>query len=219
VSQPNELAEMLKRLKTSPTDEDSWRDLYRQLWPFVIAVIYRRLKGGEGKLAEDAAQEVFVRLLRSRPFDHIPDADSLRAYVWQIADNVAKTHLQKLRSDENGQRELAGWREVQPSVEVVDPESTLVAREVFDLAESLLESNERELLRLLLLGCSLGQAADQLGLSYSNAGVRLHRIRRKRNRGKTRGIGMIIRFPRPRESDSLRACRRPTILTACRTSN
>ena len=39
------------------------------------------------------------------------------------------------------------------------------------------------------------------------------------NRGKTRGIGMIIRFPRPRESDSLRACRRPTILTAFRTPN
>ena len=38
-------------------------------------------------------------------------------------------------------------------------------------------------------------------------------------RGKTRGVGMIIRFPRRRESDSLRACRRPTILTACRTPN
>jgi integrase len=40
-----------------------------------------------------------------------------------------------------------------------------------------------------------------------------------RNRGKTRGIGMIIRFPRPRESDSLRACRCPTILTAFRPPN
>jgi hypothetical protein len=35
-------------------------------------------------------------------------------------------------------------------------------------------------------------------------------------RGKTRGIGMIIRFPRRRESDSLWACRRPAILMACR---
>jgi Homeodomain-like domain len=38
-------------------------------------------------------------------------------------------------------------------------------------------------------------------------------------RSKTRGIGMIIRFPRRHESDSLRACRRPTILTACRPPN
>jgi hypothetical protein len=29
-------------------------------------------------------------------------------------------------------------------------------------------------------------------------------------RGKTRGTGMIIRFPRRHESDSLRACRLPT---------
>jgi hypothetical protein len=36
-----------------------------------------------------------------------------------------------------------------------------------------------------------------------------------RNRGKTRG-GTIVRFTLRRESDSLRACRRPTILIACR---
>ena len=36
------------------------------------------------------------------------------------------------------------------------------------------------------------------------------------NRGKSRGDGMIIRFPRPRESDSLRACRCPRILMVCR---
>ena len=35
-------------------------------------------------------------------------------------------------------------------------------------------------------------------------------------RGKTRGVGMIIGFSRRRESDSLRACRCPRILTVCR---
>ena len=45
------------------------------------------------------------------------------------------------------------------------------------------------------------------------------RVGRIGKRGKTRGIGMIIRFPRRHESDSLRACRRPTISTACRTPN
>jgi hypothetical protein len=36
------------------------------------------------------------------------------------------------------------------------------------------------------------------------------------NRGKTRGSGTIIRFPRRRESDSLRACRCPRTLTIFR---
>ena len=37
-----------------------------------------------------------------------------------------------------------------------------------------------------------------------------------RNRGKSRGVGMIIRFSRRRESDSLGACRCPRILMVCR---
>jgi transposase-like protein len=38
----------------------------------------------------------------------------------------------------------------------------------------------------------------------------------KSNRGKRRGGGMIIRFPRAGESDSVWACRLPKTLTACR---
>src|SRR5262245_58286836 len=102
MSQQNALAAVLERLKASPADEEAWRALYRQLWPFVIAVIYRKLRGSERKAAEDAAQEVFIRLLRTRPFDRIPDADSLRAYMGRIAENVAKTHLRKLHAEKGG---------------------------------------------------------------------------------------------------------------------
>ena len=38
-------------------------------------------------------------------------------------------------------------------------------------------------------------------------------------RGKSRGVGMIIRFSRRRESDSLRACRCPRISMLCRLPN
>jgi RNA polymerase sigma factor (sigma-70 family) len=176
LSQQNALAGVLERLKASPADEDAWRSLYHQLWPFVIAVIYRRLRGSERKAAEDAAQEVFIRLLRSRAFDHIPDAEALRAYVWRIADNVAKAHLRRVRTEKGDERGLAEWR---PSVEGHDGESALLARQVFELAEGMLEPKDRDLFRLILEGSSLGQAADQMGLSYSNAGVRLHRIRRR----------------------------------------
>ena len=67
----------------------------------------------------------------------------------------------------------------------------------------------------------LGERLDISAEAARSLVRRMHLPRQKANgkRSKTRGIGMIIRFPRPRESDSLRACRRPTILTACRTSN
>jgi hypothetical protein len=51
-----------------------------------------------------------------------------------------------------------------------------------------------------------GQSKIVMGLAEQNY----------RKRGKSRG-GMIIRFTGGHESDSLRACRRPAILTACRT--
>jgi RNA polymerase sigma-70 factor (ECF subfamily) len=179
MSQQNALATVLERLKASPADEDAWRSLYRQLWPFVIAVIYGRLRGTERKAAEDTAQEVFIRLLRTRRFDKIPDADALRAYIGRIAENAAKTHLRKVYAQESGKRDLAEWGRLEPSVEAFEVDGELRARELLDLAESMLEPKDRDLLRLILEGSSLDRAADRLGLSYSNAGVRLHRIRRK----------------------------------------
>lgn len=177
--QQNALADVLKRLKESPTDEGAWGSLYRHLRPFVMAVIYRRLRGEERSAAEDAAQEVFIRLLRSQPFVHIPDEESLRGYVWKIADNVAKSHLERVRVAKRGERELAKSGGVDPDVEAIDSQGSLLALEIFELAETALEFKDRVLFRLLLEGSSLAQAADQLGLSYSNAGVRLHRMRRK----------------------------------------
>ena len=179
MSQQNALAAVLERLKASPVDEDAWRSLYRQLWPFVIAIIYRRLRGSERKAAEDAAQEVFIRLLRTQPFDKILNADALRAYTGRIAENVAKTHLRKLHAAIDSERDVAEWSRLEPSMEALESDGELRARELLDLAESILEPKDSDLLRLILEGSSLDRAADQMGLSYSNAGVRLHRIRLK----------------------------------------
>lgn len=179
MSQHNPLSAVLARLKASPADEGAWRSLYHQLWPFVVAVLYRRLRGSERKAAEDAAQEVFIRLLRSQPFDKIPDADALRAYVWRVAENVAKTHLRKLHAQQDGESGAAEWGRLEPSVPALESDGELRVRELLDLAEIMLEPKDRDLLRMIVEGSSLDQAADQMGLSYSNAGVRLHRIRRK----------------------------------------
>jgi RNA polymerase sigma factor (sigma-70 family) len=173
------LPAVLERLKASPADEDAWSFLYRQLWPFIIAIVYRRLKGREKKAAEDAAQEVFVRLLRAQPFGKIPNAEALRAYVAKIAENVARTHLRKVHVQEVGRRDVAEWHGLEPPLAGLESDDELRVRELWTLAESVLEPKDRDLLRLILEGSSLHQAADRMGLSYSNAGVRLHRIRRK----------------------------------------
>jgi RNA polymerase sigma factor (sigma-70 family) len=149
------------------------------LRPFVFAVVSRRLGVADRRAADDATQETFLRLLRSRPFARIPDSETLRAYVWRTADNVAKTLLRKTRAEAAHERDAMEWGGIEPSAVELDSEIALLARDVFNFAENVLEPKDRDLFRLLLGGAKLGEAARHLGLSYSNAAVRLHRIRLK----------------------------------------
>lgn len=50
-------------------DEAAWEDLYRKLWPYVMASMYRGL-GGNRTLAEEAAQDVMFRILRHAVVGH-----------------------------------------------------------------------------------------------------------------------------------------------------
>jgi hypothetical protein len=61
--------------------------------------------------------------------------------------------------------------------------------------------------------CPKGLDAPAYASGYIEGFSRVELLVENRNRGKSRGSGMIIRFPRRRESDSLWACRRLRILT------
>jgi RNA polymerase sigma factor (sigma-70 family) len=173
------LTDLLRRLAISPVDENAWISLYRRLWPFVIAVMYRRLRGSQRAMAEDAAQEVFVRLLRSPPFQQIQDADAFRGYLWRIADNVAKSHRRKAWKDERGVQLLPEWRADDEGADLALEEKRFTLEETLHRAQKQLDPKEFELLQLVIEGWSLGEVAGILGLSYSNTGVRLHRLKRK----------------------------------------
>jgi RNA polymerase sigma factor (sigma-70 family) len=179
MTQEDALTGVLDRLAVAPSDEDAWRSLYLQLWPFVIGVIHRRLRGNVRGAAEDAAQEVFIRLLRSRPFQNIRNADAFRGYVWKIADNVAKTHLQKIRKKDDSERAVAELDGNDRTFGPVEPNEQFVVEEALGAIQGQLEPQDNELLSLLLEGQNLGQVAGRLGVSYSTAGVRLHRLRKK----------------------------------------
>jgi RNA polymerase sigma factor (sigma-70 family) len=81
----------LAELSASPDNEDAWRSLFRLLYPFVASVVARRLRMNRDSV-EDAVQDVFIRLVKSRGVFEIKDEKALRAYTWIVADNVAKTY-------------------------------------------------------------------------------------------------------------------------------
>ena len=84
----------LEKLAVSPADEGAWRYIYRELRPFVLAIVYRRLK--DNAAAEDVSQEVLLRVLRARPFQKIREEGAFRAYVWRMALNVTNTYLRTI---------------------------------------------------------------------------------------------------------------------------
>lgn len=166
------LADILTQLRAAPADEEAWRQLHERLWPFVYGVVYRRLHGAR-TAAEDAAQEVFLRLARAMPFARMPEEGAFRAYVWKVADNVARTLRARLL------REAEATESETLQSEGPSPEAEATARDVLRALVSELDSTEIEMVRLLLEGHGLADIVSKTGLSYGVAGVRLHRLRRK----------------------------------------
>lgn len=177
--EPVPLHALVARLASSPADEDAWRALYRQTWPFVFAVVYRRLRGAKA-LAEDASQEVFLRLVRACPFERLRDPDAFRRYVWRVADNVARTYARRILARHAAEiptpEAEIGARDVQ-RVDLV--EEKLAAEELLRQVVGGIEPRDRELLRLVLAGHSLSEIAKATGVTYGSAAVRLHRLRQR----------------------------------------
>jgi RNA polymerase sigma-70 factor (ECF subfamily) len=176
----NSLEAAIARLRVTPRDEEAWRYLYRQLRPFILAVAFRRLKDREG--AEEVAQEVLVRILRARPFDRIHEEGAFRAYVWKMTLNVVNTHLRKVIRAGEGSRRWFEWNAA-AQAEVADPlaeeQNQMLLEEALGLALDELEPSDSKFVAMLLQGRSLGEIATALDISYSNAGVRYHRLKRK----------------------------------------
>src|SRR5215467_4150923 len=86
------LNKVLVRLARQRRDQEAWGELYVRMWPFVLAQNYRCL-GGRRDLAEDAAQDVFFRLIRYCAFEHLEDPVDFYAYLTVVCINVSKTYL------------------------------------------------------------------------------------------------------------------------------
>jgi len=171
------LSNGLKRLAEEPTDENAWRTVFDRLWPFVIAIAWRRLK--DRTAAEDAAQEVFLRLLRMRPFVEITEPEEFKAYLWRMTVNVANDTARKHRHSDHLHEAVSNVRRTDEWVQLHPTDQRLLFEEVMGLAKGDLSTDENEVLKRLILGLTIREIAHELGLAYSAAAVRVHRLRRK----------------------------------------
>lgn len=155
---------------TEPDDAESLARLYG---PLVYRAAYRVL--GDTALAEDAQQEVFLRLLQ-KPREGV---DSWPAYLGATATRIA---IDMLRKQQRWWRVLPQWLAQAQTTESSAEHAGIReqrARQLRDAIGRLPGQQARCFAMRHLEGMELGAIARALDITENNAGVILHRARRR----------------------------------------
>ncbi len=173
-AQSNSLPSILSRLAKSRMDMDAWQLLYVRMWPLVVSWNFRFL-GGSREAAEDVSQEVFLRLLKYCSFGRLRRPNAFLAYLRTVCQNVSRDYLNELRRRKEGVLEQSVQLRGSGLPRIADREIT----DTYYRVLNGLNETDRELIELAVLGYTLEEIAEATGLTYSNAAVRIHRIRKK----------------------------------------
>ena len=170
------LSGILSRLARSRADTEAWNLLYLRMWPYVVGLNFRLL-GGARQEAEDVSQNVFLRLLQYSAFETLQEPESFRSYLRAVCVNASKDYL----------KAVAKRGEVVFDPDQIDsllgssfpgPQGTQL-RDVYEKMLDRLTDEDRAIVEWAAQGYTLRDIADASGLTYDNAGVRLHRIRKR----------------------------------------
>lgn len=171
-----EEARLIEKLAEEPHDEQAWRDLFNLEWAFVLAHCYRDLRGHRN-LAREAAQEVFERLVQYQPFPDLRKAGAFRAYLSSTCHNVCMDYLRRMVSDRRLEEILVRDASMRESPASAD--ERLEQKELLERVLGELTPDDSELVWHVAQGYTLEETARRLGMSASNARVRMHRIRKR----------------------------------------
>ena len=174
---PDYLAEMdvvLSALRVDPEDPRAWTRFYGLTAPRIRAQLYL-LGERKGDRIEDVTQEVLVRFLRYNPWPdwRVPNARVLFAYLRTIVRSTLFDDLAKKRP------ELETESSGQTNPDAIAAPGLKDLRDVLATLSEALTPEEQVLLALMVDGRKLNDIADILGIEYSAAGVRRHRLKRK----------------------------------------
>lgn len=159
-------SDLTRELKSTPRDEPLWTKWYTSLYPRIYSVAFR-LAEGNPDTARDLTQETFVRFLEASALDKVADDGEATAYLLVTCRHTAITRLRRERTSQVDR--LMNLEDL-PQRERPDP-----AIELDHLAKQL-DSDDRLLFDAARAGLELSEIAAKLSLSYTAAGVRLHRL-------------------------------------------
>jgi RNA polymerase sigma factor (sigma-70 family) len=167
-----QIDQALQRLVKDRSDEDAWKALFTGAWATGIATAHHVLRG-QLDLARDVTQEAFHRIVRYCDFGRIENAEAFLGYLRTVCSNLSKDAYRRLTLDV--EEELGEIES--PDLSIGTPEELVATEELKQKLLSSLNEADQLLFELVLAGYPLNEIASRMSITYSNAGVRLHRLR------------------------------------------
>jgi len=150
-------------------DRDFFQELYAQYYPNIYRLCLGYVKGN-GSLAADLAQEVFINVWEK--YDSFKGECQVSTWLYRIAVNCSLTEIRRNKSYQN--RIQAYEAPEGDSAEKQHSDNDLLNRCIAKLDEP-----DRILATLVLEGLPQQEIASILGLSDSNTRVKVHRLKEK----------------------------------------
>jgi RNA polymerase sigma factor (sigma-70 family) len=163
-------SDLIRKLRKAPGNEKLWAEWYKSAYPRVYYAAYR-LSYGRTDVARDLTQETFSRFIEYRVLERVLDEPRATAYLIATCRNVAID-----RNKEAGRISLEGL-EAARSVAAAD----VPAESEIDIERVLQElgPDDGMLVQWMRDGLSVSEIALRLQVTYSAAGVKVHRLRKR----------------------------------------
>lgn len=147
--------------------------LARQYGPLVFKAAYRVL--GDASLAEDVQQDVFLRLMETRP-------EAVKSWPAFLTAAAARAAIDVLRRQRRWWRLMPLWQMLAPTTSQSPEDAGLAREQAQRLRAALARLPRREAqcfgLRYLQ-DLDIGEIAQALAMTENNVNVSLHRARRR----------------------------------------
>ncbi|MCL6611702.1 MAG: RNA polymerase sigma factor SigX [Peptococcaceae bacterium] len=139
------------------------RDLFHRFYPAVCRQLTCIL--GDSGLAEDVAQEAFIRLCQSPP----SNPDRVRGWLFRVATNLAYNHLRSEKSRSRREFSVQSGCSAEASSEEI-----VIRREEAEMVHRVLKSlgeRDRTCLIMKFSGFSYEEIAQAIGVRKASVGT------------------------------------------------
>jgi DNA-directed RNA polymerase specialized sigma24 family protein len=170
-----DIEEVLKQIKQSQKapGDPAWREFY-QFFRKRHMLQLLRLGLRDSWALEDISQQAFLKFLHYSPWKNdwksLPEAPILIAYFATTVRNLYNDFLAANKAKPLGEAHLE---------QVPSPEPALTINQDLQGWFGSLSAIDKQLVLDRLEGIPLSESASRLGISYSDAGVRFHRFKKK----------------------------------------